>query len=314
MDFKLTLLGTNGALPAYGRFPTAQWLSIHHRSFLIDCGEGTQMRMQECQVKPGRLRAIFISHLHGDHCFGLIGLLTSLNLTGRDKPLNIYSPPGLRGMIEAQLAPTGTALQFPVHFHEVDPTVHSCITEDHLVKVYTIPLDHRIPCCGYLFREKERERNIYPEKIQEYDLSVTQIVAAKRGEDIRLADGRKIASAELTTPPPPPRAYAFCSDTRYKPDIIPVIKGVDLLYHESTFCQEYAKRATETGHSTALQAAQIARDANVGKLILGHYSSRYPDPSVFAAEAKTLFGESHAGLDGQTYTIPFDGRKIDDDE
>ena len=272
------------------------------------------MRMQECQVKPGRLRAIFISHLHGDHCFGLIGLLTSLNLTGRDKPLNIYSPPGLRGMIEAQLAPTGTALQFPVHFHEVDPTVHSCITEDHLVKVYTIPLDHRIPCCGYLFREKERERNIYPEKIQEYDLSVTQIVAAKRGEDIRLADGRKIASAELTTPPPPPRAYAFCSDTRYKPDIIPVIKGVDLLYHESTFCQEYAKRATETGHSTALQAAQIARDANVGKLILGHYSSRYPDPSVFAAEAKTLFGESHAGLDGQTYTIPFDGRKIDDDE
>jgi len=311
MEFALTLLGTNGALPAYGRFPTAQWLQIHHQSYLIDCGEGTQMRIQDYQVKPGRLHSIFISHLHGDHCFGLIGLLTSFNLTGRDKPLHIYSPPGLQGMIEAQLAPTGTELQFTVHFHEVDPTIHTCIAEDKLITVHTIPLDHRIPCCGYLFREKARERNIYPEKIQEYDLSVPQIVAAKAGEDVTLPDGRTIPVEELTTPPPPPRSYAFCSDTRYKPDIIPLIKGVDLLYHESTFCREYTERAAETGHSTAAQAAQIAREANVGKLILGHYSSRYPDVSVFALEAKSIFGESHAGLDGQTYDIPFDGRRID---
>lgn len=308
MQFSLTLLGTNGAIPAYGRFPTAQVLHVHNQSYLVDCGEGTQMRFQDFHIKPGRLHKIFISHLHGDHCFGLIGLITTLNLTGRTQDLHIYSPPGLRAMIEAQLSPSGTVLQFPLQFHEVDPQVHQQIASDQQVDVFSIPLNHRIPCCGYLFREKERERNIYSEKIAEYQLSVPQIKAAKQGGSITLDDGRILSAQELTAAPPSPRSYAFCSDTQYKPDIVPLIQGVDLLYHESTFCREYAERARETMHCTAHEAALIAREAQVGKLILGHYSSRYPEVTPFEEEARTIFSESYAGTDGQEFVVPFEGR------
>lgn len=309
MVFELTLLGTNGALPAYGRFPTAQILDVHHQSYMIDCGEGTQMRMQEFHGKNARLQHIFISHLHGDHCFGLIGLLTSLNLIGRKEPMDISSPPGLQGMIEAQLKPSGTVFQFPVRFHEVDPTQHGLIHSDRFVKVHTIPLQHRIPCCGYRFDEHPRERSMRKEKIAEYDLSIPQIKAAKAGNDIQLEDGRTIPVDELTSPPPPARSFAFCSDTLYLPDLVHDIKGVDLLYHESTFCEEYAERAAETKHSTAKQAATLARSASVGTLILGHYSSRYPEVDVFEEEAKTVFPNSVAGRDGQRFSVPYGHRR-----
>ena len=312
MVFELTLLGTNGALPAYGRFPTAQILDVHHESYMIDCGEGTQIRMQEFHRKNARLQHIFISHLHGDHCFGLIGLLTSLNLTGRKDSMDIFSPPGLQGMIEAQLKPTGTAFQFPVRFHEVDPTQHTLIHSDRFVRVHTIPLEHRIPCCGYRFDEHPRERSMRKDKIAEYGLTIPQIKAAKAGSDIHLEDGRTISVGELTSPPPPVRSFAFCSDTAYLPQLVTYIKGVDLLYHESTFCEEYAERAAETKHSTSRQAAQLARDASVGTLILGHYSSRYPEVDVFEQEAKAIFPNSVAGRDGQRFSVPHDHRATAD--
>jgi ribonuclease Z len=312
MVFELTLLGTNGALPAYGRFPTAQILDVHHVSYLIDCGEGTQMRMQEFHRKNARLQHIFISHLHGDHCFGLIGLLTSLNLIGRKDPMDIFSPPGLQGMIEAQLKPTGTVFQFPVRFHEVDPTQHAPIHSDPFVRVHTIPLEHRIPCCGYRFDEHPRERSMRKEKIAEYDLTIPQIKAAKAGHDIHLDDGRTIPVTELTDPPPPARSFAFCSDTVYLPELVTYIKGVDLLYHESTFCEEFAERAAETKHSTARQAAQLAEAACAGTLILGHYSSRYPEVDVFEEEAKSVFSNAVAGRDGQRFSVPYGHRRETD--
>ncbi len=267
------------------------------------------MRMQEFHGKNARLQHIFISHLHGDHCFGLIGLLTSLNLIGRKDPMDIFSPPGLAGMIEAQLKPSGTVFQFPVRFHEVDPTQHTLIHSDSFVRVHTIPLEHRIPCCGYRFDEHPRERSMRKEKIGEYGLTVPQIKAAKAGNDILLDDGRTIPVGELTSPPPSSRSFAFCSDTVYLPGLVDYIKGVDLLYHESTFCEEYAGRAAETKHSTAKQAAALARSASVGKLILGHYSSRYPEVDVFEEEAKTIFPNSVAGRDGQRFSVPYGHRR-----
>jgi len=312
MVFELTLLGTNGALPAYGRYPTAQILDVHHQSYLIDCGEGTQMRMQEFHPKHARLQHIFISHLHGDHCFGLIGLLTSLNLIGRTDPMDVFSPPGLKGMIEAQLKPSGTIFQFPVRFHEVDPSQHVLIHSDAFVKVHTIPLEHRIPCCGYRFDEHPRDRTMRKEKIEEYGLTVSQIKDAKNGSDVQLGNGQIISAEELTSPPPPARSFAFCSDTVYQPRIVAFIRGVDLLYHESTFCEEYADRAIETKHSTAVQAARIAKAAGVGKLILGHYSSRYSEVGVFEEEARTVFADAYAGRDGQQFSVPY-GHRLQED-
>jgi len=309
MVFELTLLGTNGALPAYGRFPTAQILDVDHESYMIDCGEGAQMRMQEFHSKSARLQHIFISHLHGDHCFGLIGLLTSLNLIGRKDPMDIFSPPGLERMIEAQLKPSGTIFQFPVRFHEVDPTQYILIHSDPFVRVHTIPLEHRIPCCGYRFDEHPRERSMRKDKITEYGLTISQIKAAKAGADVQLNDGRTLPVEELTSAPPPARSFAFCSDTVYLPELAKYIKGVDLLYHESTFCEEYAERAAETKHSTAKQAAQLARAASVGTLILGHYSSRYPEVDVFEEEAKTVFPNAVAGRDGQRFSVPYGIRR-----
>lgn len=305
MRFDLQLLGTNAALPLYGRHTTAQVLTVDSQSFLIDCGEGTQMQMEAFKVKRHKIHQIFISHLHGDHIFGLWGLLTSYSLNSRKKKLQIFSPPGLEEILMPALTIGGTDLGFEIEFVVIDPRVSKLIFENKALEVYTIPLLHRIPTCGYLFKEKPRAANIISEQIQKYKLSVPQILAAKAGQTIVLNNGKELAATALTTPAPPPRSFAFCSDTRYTESIIPIIKGVDLLYHESTFCESLKAKAIATMHSTAKEAALIAQKAKVGKLILGHYSARYPDPQEFEAEARTVFRETYAGIDGLMIEVPF---------
>ncbi|HKK75827.1 MAG TPA: ribonuclease Z [Saprospiraceae bacterium] len=298
MRFELRLLGTASAQPSLGRFTTCHHLNIQEQHFLIDCGEGAQMRMEQYKVKRSKINHIFISHLHGDHFFGLWGLLTSYTLNNRTAALHLYSPPGLKEVLLPALSIGGAELSFPLHFTEVDPEAHRCVYDNNQLSVHTIPLRHRIPACGYLFREKQRPRNMIGAKIQQYDLSIPQIKAAKAGEDIPLEDGRLVPNHELTEAALPPRAYAFCSDTRYTETIIPYIKGVDLLYHESTFCADNLHRAEVTMHSTAAEAARIAQAAGVGKLILGHFSTRYEDTRVFETEARSIFAEAYAGEDG----------------
>lgn len=305
MNFELTFLGTNSALPAHGRFPSAQVLTVQEQPFLIDCGEGTQARMLDYQVKRHKINQIFISHLHGDHVFGLIGLLTTLNLMGRENQLDIFSPQGLEEMIHVQLKACQAHLGFPIVFHVVDTTASQLIFENEAVAVYTIPLQHRVPTTGFLFREKERPRNIRSEKIEDYQLSISQILLAKDGKDIALEDGRVIPNQELTKAPPPPRSYAYCSDTLYTESILPYIKGVDLLYHESTFLHDAQRRAKETMHSTALEAATIAQKAGVKMLFLGHYSSRHKDVQVFEEEALRVFPHTIAAREGMQVSLPF---------
>lgn len=298
MRFELRLLGTASAQPSLRRFTTCHHLNIQEQHFLIDCGEGAQMRMEQYKVKRHKINHIFISHLHGDHFFGLWGLLTSFTLNNRTADLYLFSPPGLKQLLLPALSIGGATLSFPLHFVEVDPTEHRCIYHNDQLSVSTLPLQHRIPACGYLFREKKRPRNMISTKIQEYDLTIPQIKAAKAGEAIQLADGRLVPNRELTEAAPAPRSYAFCSDTRYSESIIPWVEGVNLLYHESTFCEDNQERAKFTMHSTAAEAARIAKAARVGKLILGHFSSRYEDVSVFEEEARTIFAEAYAAEDG----------------
>jgi len=310
MDFELKVLGTSAAVPAYGRFPSAQLLSIENLSILIDCGEGTQMRFQDYHVKTGKLQYILISHLHGDHCFGLIGLLTSFNLTGRTQPLHVFSPPGLEGMIRAQLEPTGTDLRFPLTFQEINPARAERVLETSAITIDTLPLLHRVPCCGYRISEKPRPRTMNPEKIKAYALTIEQIKAAKVGLPVTMNSGKVLTADELTLPSPPPRSYAYCSDTAYNPDLVSLISGVDLLYHDSTFCNDNVTRASETGHSTAKQAAQIAKEGKVGHLVLGHFSSRYPDVQVFEEEAGQIFDSVTAATDGMVFNVPYPTRSV----
>lgn len=263
------------------------------------------MRMLEQKVKASKINQIFISHLHGDHTFGLIGLLTTYNLIGRETPLEVFGPQGLEEMIRIQLRYSETELRYPLRFTVIDPACHKVIFENSLLTVESLPLVHRLPTTGFLFREKSRPRNILPEQIEAYDIPVAQIQPVKEGADLLLADGRRVPNEVLTVAPPSPRSYAYCSDTRYTEAIVPWIKGVDLLYHESTFLEDNRKRAEETLHATAREAALIAKMAGVGQLILGHYSSRYTDIQRFAREAAPIFPNTIAGYEGLVVEVPF---------
>ncbi len=304
--FCLTILGVNAATPAFGRFPSAQVLQVDNQYFLVDCGEGAQIRLSDFNLPRFKIKHIFISHLHGDHVFGLPGLLFSYALNARQEPLHLYSPPGLKEMIMAQLNPSGK-LGYELFFHEFDASGSAIVFENQQLSVVTIPLLHRIPTAGFLFREKAKPRNILPEMIEAYQLTIPQIKAAKSGTDIQLPDGHAIPNALITKPPAPPRSYAYMSDTAYHEEIIPLIKGVDLLYHETTFCQDLVDTATVTMHSTALQAGQIAAKAKVGTLITGHYSSRYKELEVFQQEAQTVFPNTVLGLEGNVYEVKNQG-------
>ncbi len=293
MSTYLTILGFNSAIPTVKSAPTSQFLEMEERCFLIDCGEGTQVQLRKAKAKFSKINHIFISHLHGDHVFGLPGLISSFRLLGRETPLNVYGPKGIKAMMEAIFKYTETYQGFEVIFHELSSKNSEKIFEDNRVEVYTIPLDHRIYCNGYLFREKPKERHLNMQEISKYpEIETCDYHNLKLGKDFILSDGYVLKNEILTTEPSKSVSYAFCSDTRYLETILPIIENVDVLYHESTFLHDLKEMADYTGHTTALEAARIARKSNVGKLILGHFSNRYHDLNVFTDEAREVFPNS----------------------
>jgi len=301
--FELTILGTSSATPTSKRFPTAQLLNVSERLFLIDCGEGAQIQLRRYKIKFQRINTILISHLHGDHYLGLMGLISSLQLLGRQKKLSIYHPKGLREIIDIQLRLSGTVLNYEIEWIELNTSVPAMIYEDSQVSVHTIILHHRIPCCGFLFREKEKPLSLIKEKLEYYQIPIAMYHALKRGENITLPDGRKILNSEVTRERVRSRSYAYCSDTRYNEEVAVAVKDVDLLYHEATFLHELLDRAEKTAHSTALEAGKIAAMAGVGKLLIGHYSVRYNDLQPLLAEARTQFPDTQLSEEGMTIQV-----------
>lgn len=290
MSIKLTILGFNSAVPKQNSAPTSQLLEISNRLFLIDCGEGTQIQLRNAKAKFSRINHIFISHLHGDHVFGLIGLISTFQLLGKETPLYIFGPKGIQDFIMNQLKHIQARCSFELKFKELKSKESELIFEDDKVEVYTIPLDHRIYTNGYLFKEKVKPRRLNIQAVKKFpEIEVCDYNNLKNGKDYVLSNGEVIPNEKLTFDPPRSLSYAFCSDTRYKPDIVPMIKNVDLLYHEATFLDELKEMAVYTGHSTAKEAALIAKQANAGQLIIGHFSNRYNDFRVLKAEASEIF-------------------------
>ncbi len=302
MTFSVTILGSSSALPTSKRFSTAQVLNVHERFFLIDCGEGVQIQLRKFRIKFGKINHIFISHLHGDHFFGLFGLLSSFHLLGRETDLNIYSHPELEEILK-NLSWFFDELKFKIIFHPLNYETSEVIYSGKYVEVKSFPLKHRIPTCGFLFKEKPKQRNIRKEYVDRYNIPIKDIVKIKQGADFVTDKGITIPNKELTIPPPVPRSYAFCSDTAFDERIIPEIQNVDLLYHESTYLQDLKKQAAETFHSTASQAAAIAQKANAGKLIIGHFSSRYKEVQSFLDEAQLVFPNTFVAEDGETHDV-----------
>jgi len=300
---KLTILGCFSATPRVNTNPTAQVLDIKNHLFLIDCGEGTQVQLRKNKIKFSRIKRVFISHLHGDHYFGLIGLISTFRLLTREADLHIYAPKGLKEVITLQMKLSSSWTNYKLIFHELNSTKSELIYEDDKVEVHTIPLDHRILTNGFLFKEKESERKLNIDAVEEAKIDVAYYRKLKQGFDVENKEGKQIKNETVTQAGPKPKSYAFCSDTAYHESIIPIIKAVDLLYHESTFLDKHESLAESTKHSTAKQAASIARLANVGRLLLGHFSTRYDDLNVFITEAKEVFEEIELAKEGKTFTI-----------
>lgn len=294
----LTILGCYAATPRTLTNPTAQVLEMRNELFLIDCGEGTQVALRRHKIKFSRINHIFISHLHGDHFYGLIGLISTFMLFNRENDLHIYGPKGLKEIILLQLRLSESWVHYGLFFHELTSPQSELIYQDDQVTVHTIPLKHRVYTNGFLFREKPAERKLNFEAVQQYRIATCYFQKIKNGHDFTLDDGTVLPNELLTFDPPPPKSYAFCSDTVYDEDLIAHIQGVDVLYHESTFLNTEEALAIKTMHSTAAQAAQIARAANVGQLVLGHYSTRYESIVRFQEEAQPIFASTLLGDDG----------------
>ncbi len=303
MLFSVTILGSNSALPLSERNPSAQVLSVSERIFLIDCGEGTQLQMRRFNVNFSRINHIFISHLHGDHVFGLMGLISTFGLLNRKVDLHIYAHEELEKLLTPHINFFCTDLSYKVVFHHLNHKEKEVVLDDKHITVESFPLSHRVPACGFLFKEKPKLPNIRKEAISKYNLSISEIVRIKNGDDLIDESGHLVPNYELVLPPPPPRSYAYCSDTKYTGRTAGYVKGVSLLYHESTFSEEMRKLAKTTGHSTAAQAAKVAVDAGAKKLLLGHFSSRFRDISVFENEARQVFPNSVAVTDGAVYEV-----------
>ena len=303
MPISLTILGSNAAVPAHHRNQTAQFLAIMHHAFLIDCGEGTQLQLKKYNIKANRINHIMISHLHGDHYYGLMGLISSMHLYGRKKDLNLYGPPGLLEIVSIQLKYSDTSLNYKINFKEWTPNVSELIYENDNLTVHTIPLNHRVNCSGFLFKEKLKKRRIDKSKINK-DLTPLQIIGLKNGEDLHNDEGEVIASnEELTFEQHPSYSYAYCSDTKYNESIVPQIKNVSLLYHETTFMEDMADRAEKTYHTTTKQAGKIAKMANVGQLIIGHFSTRYKELEPMIEETREVFFDAELAIEGKTFEI-----------
>lgn len=290
--FELHILGCGSALPTTRHFPTSQIVNVRDKLFMIDCGEGAQLQFRKSHLKFSRLNHIFISHLHGDHCFGLLGLISTLNLLGRTAELHIHSPKGLETLLTPMLDFFNRQMTYKILFHEFDTKEPMRIYEDRSLTVTTIPLRHRMPCCGFLFAEKRCPNHIIREMVDFYQVPVYELNRIKNGADYVTPEGKTVSNNLLTRPSAPSRSYAYCSDTIYLPSIVEQIKGVDLLFHEATFANEDAPRAKETFHTTAAQAAEIARKAEVKKLLIGHFSARYEDENILLQEASAIFPDT----------------------
>ncbi len=304
MNFELTVLGSGSALPTTRRYPTAQALNVLERFFLIDCGEGTQLQLRHSKFRVSKINHIFISHLHGDHIFGLFGLLSTYNLLGRKQDLYIHAHENMKNILGFFKDNFAEGLQYNIRFV---PLIHgglNLVFEDKLVEVFSFPLKHRVPSFGYLFKEKKREPNIRKEMIEHLSLGVKDILKIKEGSGFVRDDGKEFKHEDLVIRSQAPRSYAFCSDTGYYERIIPWIKGVDMLYHEATFMDAEITIAKQTGHSTALQAAKIAKKAEVGSLIIGHFSNRYKDLANLLNEARSVFPNTNLAEDLTTYLVP----------
>lgn len=301
--FELTILGCSSATPTSSRHPTAQILNYSEKYFLIDCGEATQIQLRKFKFKIQRIDHIFISHLHGDHYLGLPGLLGTMHLLGREKELHIYSPPGLREIINVSHYYSKTFLKYSVVFHVIENPSETRIFEDDRLAVDILPMNHRVPCYGFLFQEKMRLKNIIKEKIDLYNIPLQKILNIKEGKDFITSSGTVIPNSELTSEPVPPRTYAYCSDTIYNDSYLEQIKNADLLYHEATFSSDMENRAKETFHCTAREAGTIAKNANVKKLIIGHFSARYHDLVPLLSEAKNVFGNTVLAEEGEKHIV-----------
>ena len=302
-SFSVTILGSSSALPTSERYPTAQVLNASERFFLIDCGEGTQRQLRANKIKFTKIDHIFISHLHGDHCFGLIGLISTLGLLDRNKTLFIHAHPDLEKLLRPQLNYFCADLPFEVKVEAFNPKESKVIYEDKNIEVETIPLRHRIPTVGFLFRQKPDERKLRKEFVFTHQPSIKEMVAIKKGEDYKNKDGVLMRNSEITLDPPHTHSYAFCTDTRYSEKIIEQIEGIDVLYHEATFAKDKEVLAKKTYHSTAEQAALIAKKAKAGKLLIGHFSSRYRDLNVLLEEAKAVFENTFIANEGNVFDI-----------
>ncbi len=304
MSLKLTILGCHSATPRVNAHPTSQFLEIKNHNFLIDCGEGTQVQLRKYGIKFSKIKHIFISHLHGDHIYGLIGLISTFRLLNRETELNIYAPKGLKEIITLQLKLSNSWTHYPLLFHELTSKKSELIFEDDKVEVYTIPLDHRIYTNGFLFKEKVGERKLNMNSILNYtEIEICDYQNLKIGRDFTLKNGKIIKNEILTLDPEEPKSYAFCSDTSYFPEIIPIIKNVSCLYHETTFLKDRENLAATTKHSTAEQAAIIAKQANVKQLIVGHYSGRYKNIEDFKNEAQEVFKNTLLAEAGKVFDV-----------
>ena len=301
--FELHILGCGSALPTSRHFPTSQVLNVRDKLFMIDCGEGAQLQFRKSKLKFSRLNHIFISHLHGDHCFGLLGLISTLNVLGRTAELHIHSPQDLEGLLCPMLDFFNRQMTYRVVFHPFETREPALIYEDRSITVTTIPLRHRLPTCGFLFAEKPRTNHILREMTDFYQVPVYELNRIKSGADFVTPEGKVIPNAHLTRPADPPRRYAYCSDTLPLASVVEQVRGVDLLFHEATFADEDVSRAKETFHTTATQAASLARDAGVKRLLIGHFSARYEDEKLLLKQATEAFPATMLAKEGLSVSI-----------
>ena len=301
--FEVTVLGCGSALPTVKHNGSGMVVNIREKYFLVDCAEGTQVELRRNHIHLNRLFNVFITHLHGDHCFGLMGLISTLGLLGRTAPLHVYGPQDIETLFQPLIDYHCNGMTYEVVFHPIDTHQNVCIYEDKSLQVFSIPLKHRIRCCGYYFKEKELSRHILKEAIEKYAIPISQINNVKAGLDYVMPNGQIIKNEVLTTPPSPARSFAYCSDTVFRPEIAEMMKGVDLLYHEATFAESEKLLCSKVYHSTAKQAAEIARLAGAKQLMLGHYSSRYNDETILQKEAAEVFENTILAKEGLVVTV-----------
>ena len=301
--FEVTVLGCGSALPTVKHNGSGMVVNIREKYFLVDCAEGTQVELRRNKIHLNRLFTVFITHLHGDHCFGLMGLISTLGLLGRTAPLHVYGPQDIDTLYQPLINYHCNGMTYEVVFHPIDTHQNTCIYEDRSLQVFSIPLKHRIRCCGYYFKEKELSRHILKDAIEKYNIPISQINNVKAGLDYVMPNGKVIKNELITTPPTPARSFAYCSDTVFRPEIAEMMKGVDLLYHEATFAKSEKQLCSKVYHSTAKQAAEIARLAGAKRLMIGHYSSRYDDESILQKEASEVFENTILAKEGLVVTV-----------